>query len=149
MFELFSSKCENSSYSGQIFSKLLCCTCISHSDLITFFFFHKNYSSRIRHHTIWQRNQNTSVNNHYHKNFKSRIYHLFNLIMLHQQMPFEVWYGGEKHSNNAESENGLRSIKTITALGNKKDLIGWRGGLWNVYPWKWQKTSDVWWWSYS
>jgi hypothetical protein len=44
-------------------------------------------------------------------------------------MPFKVWYGGKKHSNNAESENGLRSIKTITALGNKEDLIGWRGGI--------------------
>ena len=42
--------------------------------------------------------------------------------MLHQQMPFKVWYGGEKQSNNTERENGLRSIKTITALGNKEDL---------------------------
>jgi len=47
--------------------------------------------------------------------------------MLHHQMPFKVRYGGEKQRNNTERENGLRSIKTVTAPGNKEDLIGWRG----------------------
>jgi hypothetical protein len=41
-------------------------------------------------------------------------------------MPFKVRYEGEKQSN-IERANGLRSIKTITALRKNEDLIGWRG----------------------